>query len=46
VSEAPAELSREEEIAQLQSWLDQPRHPFRSIARKRLAELGVPPTTR
>ena len=42
--EAPAELSREEEIAQLQSWLDQPRHPFRSIARKRLAELGVPLT--
>ena len=40
VPEAPAELSREEEIAQLRSWLDQPRHPFAGIARRRLAELG------
>ena len=40
VPEAPAELSREEELAQLRSWLDQPRHPFAGIARRRLAELG------
>jgi hypothetical protein len=40
VPEAPAELSREEEVAQLRSWLDQPRHPFAGIARRRLAELG------
>ena len=43
VPEAPAELSREEELAELRSWLDQPRHPFAEIARRRLAELGVSP---
>jgi hypothetical protein len=37
--EAPP--SREEEIAELQSWLSQPRHPFANHARRRLAELGV-----
>ncbi len=36
-------LSREEEIAQLRAWLVQPRHPFHSHARRRLAELEASP---
>ena len=37
VPEAPAELSREEEIAQLRSWLDQPPAP---VCRDRPATVG------
>jgi Helix-turn-helix domain len=35
------ELSRAEEIEQLRSWLERPRHPCHSHARRRLAELGI-----
>ena len=35
------ELSRAEEIEQLRSWLECPRHPCHSHARRRLAELGI-----